>query len=45
MGGSCVQLVGFAIISAITISKFGGDAGGLGGGAGSGNTGNKVTLN
>ncbi|EIW63547.1 DUF580-domain-containing protein [Trametes versicolor FP-101664 SS1] len=39
------QLVGFAIISAITISKFGGDAGGLGGGAGSGNTGNKVTLN
>ncbi|KAI0769458.1 DUF580-domain-containing protein [Trametes elegans] len=38
------QLVGFAIISAITISKFV-KSDGLGGGAGSGNTGNSVTLN
>ncbi|KAI0369721.1 DUF580-domain-containing protein [Pilatotrama ljubarskyi] len=37
------QLVGFIIISAITISKFS-SSGGLGGGVGSDNTGTRVTL-
>ncbi|KAI0743617.1 DUF580-domain-containing protein [Daedaleopsis nitida] len=39
------QFVGFIIVSVITLSKFG-DAGGLGGGVGSGTqTGGRVTLN
>ena len=41
----CFQLVGFIIISVITLSKFTGDAGGLGGGVGSDATGNSITLN
>ncbi|EJF65249.1 hypothetical protein DICSQDRAFT_159440 [Dichomitus squalens LYAD-421 SS1] len=38
------QLVGFVVISVVTVSKFG-NAGGLGGGVGSDNTGKSVTLN
>ncbi|KAI0332325.1 DUF580-domain-containing protein [Cubamyces sp. BRFM 1775] len=38
------QLVGFIIISVITLSKFG-NAGGLGGGVGSDGTGGDITLN
>ncbi|RPD78068.1 DUF580-domain-containing protein [Lentinus tigrinus ALCF2SS1-7] len=39
------QLAGFIVISVITLSKFTGDAGGLGGGVGSDGTGSSITLN
>ena len=38
-------MVGFIIVSVITVSKFKGDAGGLGGGVGKGTTGKSITLN